>query len=140
MKEYRIAETESGVISNNLNIENPTNTDRSVSLSSNDDSIAFKEHEISLLAVTSNNQCVKLNFKVLPTVCHKSVVDPLSWKLGGVRSLELEFKILIADAVAELELSSYTYSQYCQLHYFLQEYKNGSWTSYEGTVATIDTS
>ena len=91
MKEYKVAETESGVISNNLNVINPTETNSSVGLASSDDSIAFKEHEISLLAVALNNQCVKLNFKVMPTVCHKSVVDPLYWKLGGVRYTELEF-------------------------------------------------
>ena len=101
MIEYKVAETESGVISNNLNAASPTNTDKSIGYSSNDDSIAFKEHEISLLAVASNNQCVKLNFKVMPTVCHKSVIDPLYWKPGGIRSQELEFLILIADTVKE---------------------------------------
>ena len=121
LKEYKVAETESGVISSNLNVINPTNTDSSVGLSSIDDSIAFKEHEISLLAVASNNQCVKLNFKVTPTVCHKSVIDPLYWKPGGIRSLELEFLILVADAVKKFEVPSYEHSLNCQLHYLLQE-------------------
>ena len=140
MKEYKVAETESGVISNNLNVINPSNTDSSVGISSNDDSIAFREHEISLLAVASNNQCVKLNFKVMPTVCHKSVIDPLYWKPGGIKSLELEFLILIADAVKEFEAPSYEYSPNCQLHYLLQEYKDDDWITYDGKVAKIDAS